>query len=1825
MTAKPITFRATGQYFKDADGSEGVRIAAASRDAGSGVHSLVALPGKDVVEITIAGGNGKPLKLVMHPDNARLLLASQAGNQATRGLNAVAAASDQEVAVPLAARWQLPAQMAEPASRSLVGDLVFAGLKILGIDPRAAAVNATVATIAGWRDGRVSEGVYRLGNDMPKSLKGAPQLTTIDAVVQPQLVLVHGTFSDTPGTFAAWWREHPGVVRNLFEAYGDQVYALDHATLGTSPIANALTLAKALPDNARLHLVTHSRGGLVAEVLTRACAGISATDLDFFEGLDYADYKRDLKALGDVLKGRGIRVERLVRVACPAHGTYLASNRLDTYFSVLGFLLDRAGVPMGSDVTDLLNEVARQRLQAKDFPGLESMVPERPLTLWLNSPCPPLPGDLRVVAGDVEPDLLEAWIRTLVAYAAAPLFRDDNDLVVQTSSMYGGAPRQGNALFHLESSPLTDHLHYFSNAGTANAIRDALLMDAPLGFAEIGPLSRAGASASGNRAVGGVSRGPRPTLADDGSLPAVVLLPGIMGTHLRNTQNEREWMVWYRLWGVVDRMAWPTALEPDGSVEEYYGALMDHLAGPGGHHVVEFGYDWRAPLEASADKLADVVGRLLDARKGTGQPVRVLGHSMGGLVARVMALRRSSTWTKMMANPGARFVMLGTPNAGSWAPMAVFTGDDKLGRFLSTFGGALAEFSAREKMAAFEGFVQMLAGLDDPARPLGNRQHWIDLARLDQQATQGNPWLSEGGPKSFYQWAIPTQAALSSAKDLRAALDQQAQSLGSDAQRIALVLGEHGQTLCGLTAGPDGVDYQATPEGDGRVPWASSLLPNVRTWKIGYAHGDLANAREHFGDFVALLEGKEPLLARPFNPPRTRGAAEVAAASPITWTGRPRDTAPTQLLDEAALFSAALGGANSQASYGAGRTHASRTLAVEVMCGDLKFVQEPLLVGHSRALVLTGSEKAVDQLLGGALSDALLAGLYPVEIGHNQVFVNTRAVKDNPWGLRRPKAVVVVGLGSEGELKAARLRETVRQGVLAYARHVAQHHAEAGTAAQPLVLAITSVGSGGALSVGESVSMVVRGALEANDVIAAAGQKAAWPTVSTLKVIELYESRAVEAWHTLCDTEKGDQLPIRLHPSVKTGKGGLRQPLDANYRGTTYDLVRITKVRLLKAATGDGKTQTEDVLEYSLSTRRARAEVRVKANQRALVAELVKRAESLPAHDPELSRSLFQLLVPLELRAYLGTSRTLMLELDTETASYPWEMLDDADPASMQKASGRPLGLREGGSVLRQFRTAEFRRTPMDSPGNEVLMVGASNLKQFKQYALADLPAVRTEVASLQKLLKSYQPTVVLDQPFDRVVKPLLAKPWKVVHLSGHGLYEPDGQTGMLIADGLVLGPAEFESMDSVPELVFVNCCSLGKAEDRQTTSHGQLAANVAEQLIRMGVRCVVATGWAVDDVAAAAFADAFYSALMRGKTFDMAVCEARETAWNANKGSNTWAAYQCYGDPGWRLTTTGAANAPRHSERPNIATAAELRLHLDNLAERANNADDQYRRELVDQLKQLININHGAAVDSYAQWLEQGSVAESVAVAWQNLNERELAISWFDKALKASDGTASFKAREQQLNLRARLQNASLESFHAVAQELVNLINLAPTAERWNLLGSTYKRAAMKMKADSAARADTVERLEAMAAAYGKAIELDRDGSLYATTQNLLARLCAYWQDASKPKPKPSELQTLRELRQLAEQVSGPSFWTTVAEHEQMLIEALLGNNLAKQKQPILSGFADVHSRVSNPHLWGSVADTAKFLFAYSPAKPNSAERNAQKQVLLILDGYSR
>src|SRR4029450_10720056 len=103
---------------------------------------------------------------------------------------------------------------------------------------------------------------------------------------------------------------------------------------------------------------------------------------------------------------------------------------------------------------------------------------------------------------------------------------------------------------------------------------------------------------------------------------------------------------------------------------------------------------------------------------------------------------------------------------------------------------------------------------------------------------------------------------------------------------------------------------------------------------------------------------------------------------------------------------------------------------------------------------------------------------------------------------------------------------------------------------------------------------------------------------------------------------------------------------------------------------------------------------------------------------------------------------------------------------------------------------------------------------------------------------------------------------------------EKGDRGGVVLSNDTFLGAAEIKAMRVVPELVFVNCCHLGagsrssllRQSPRGVFDRAAFAAGVAQALIEIGVRCVVAAGWAVDDRAASAFATTFYEALLRGQ-----------------------------------------------------------------------------------------------------------------------------------------------------------------------------------------------------------------------------------------------------------------------------------------------------------------------------------------------------------------------
>jgi tetratricopeptide (TPR) repeat protein len=1819
-------------------------VAIASNRDGALVR-VEAVPGEDIVVLQIADGP----ELRLHPETAAdLMRAQQRADANARGGAADAVPGD--VSVPMQLSWRtLEEGAATRGATRGFGGVILKAFKVLTGFGEDNAADFAVSKIVSKMDGQVDEGVYALNADVLHPLKGTRAVTSVPAAPAgaPTLVLIHGTFSSTHGTFSKLWSDQHQLVTTLFNFYGGRVYALDHRTLGATPIDNALTLAKAMPKNAKLHLLTHSRGGLVAETLARVCA-TPDDQFALFRGDErYAPHLKALTELAAVVKERNITVERMVRVACPVRGTLLASKRLDAYISVLKWALELARLPVAPELVGFLGAVAKRKADPAELPGLEVQMPDSKLVTWLHAIDAPIPGDLRVIAGDLQGDSVVSWLKTLLADG---FYWTDNDLVVQTRSMYGGAPRAKTAQFVFDQGGGVSHFNYFRNDRTALAVVEGLTHDRPPSFNTIGPLSWAGQASEG-------VRGAFATEATDVSQrdkPLVFLIPGIIGSNLK-IDDDRIWLGW-RLVNGFKRLAYTGGrgnIAPDGPIGLTYDRLSDYLAET--HAVVEFAYDWRLPIEDEAARLAKAVDAALNVREQNGLPVRIVAHSMGGLLARTMQLVDPDVWSRMMARDGGRLLMLGTPNAGSFAPMQVLSGDDNFGNMLSAAGAPFQGRAARQVMAEFPGLLQLQADLLGD-RGLDREETWKQIADADIEWLRRNSiWHRLPLQLDDNRWGVPPQRVLDAAKALRTRLDRQLDEAPAIfGNKVMLVIGRAPATPDSFEKSESGeFVYLDLPEdGDGRVTRQRAMLPGVRTWKVNTDHGNLPRQRDAFDAYLQLLKtGSTTLLTEVA---ASSGASRAAAADAVArQRSRPSRTAlesqPPQnpgdvlrIAKDPALFAAA-------APRGA-------ALRVTVVNGDLTFVGDPLMVGHYRSLQLTGTERVMNDLIGNTMQESLRIGRYPVAPGSNQLFDNVRA---HPFrDLPRPKSVIVVGLGDEGSLRPEALIETVRHGVLAWAQRVSETPR---AIPQLFNLATTLIGSGGAgMSPGESAQCIVQGVKEANELLEQQDASGQWPRVGHLRLIELYLDRATEAWQAVRVQASGAAALYALDDEIDEGHGGLRRTADAGYRGADYDFVSAL------TATDNGDTR----IAYSIDTKRARTELRDESVQLRLVRSMVSAASNAGNRDPQIGRSLFKLLIPPAIKPFLGGSNAVVLELDGGSAGVPWELLDTpgAGPNAL------PWAIRS--KLLRKLRVPDATSPTQDATADaSVLVIGEPECDRRKYPPLF---GAREEAAAvvgqLTTALRSRTGAVkALIRPENRrepgpdahaVVNALLERNWRIVHIAGHG-EPPEWVTkagtrgvgdprGVVLSNDIFLGPREMKKMTAVPELVFVNCCHLAARGSEETLEaqeqrRSQFAVGVAEALISIGVRCVIAAAWAVDDQAATTFATSFYRSLLSGARFMDAVSEARSAAYAC--GGNTWAAYQCYGDPDWVFTTgVGDAQAPRAAvghEFAGIGSAPALKVTLYTIAVQAGKTVDRHD-EYAEKLE-FLEAHFGK------RWGDRGEIAQGFGVAWNELGNRENALPYLERAVRAADGSATIQAVEQLCNVRARLawdrvlaahfarKHATgddlataqaaldqaiangLEGLEEASRLLDQVTAYESTMERESLRASAYKRRAMihRVQGDADAERKAIKEMQKF---YQRALDAGRAAKrsdVFYPGLNLLAGIIA-----AKPKlPCRFDPAVVDDVRRSLERRSkeDPDFWSVSGERELELYLAVSQCQLATTRDLIARGYTSLYSRVSAPRKWDSIFDTAHFVLTrYAETNPEDAERKAAEALLDQLQSFT-
>jgi hypothetical protein len=913
---------------------------------------------------------------------------------------------------------------------------------------------------------------------------------------------------------------------------------------------------------------------------------------------------------------------------------------------------------------------------------------------------------------------------------------------------------------------------------------------------------------------------------------------------------------------------------------------------------------------------------------------------------------------------------------------------------------------------------------------------------------------------------------------------------------------------------------------------------------------------------------------------------------------------------------------------------------ITVVNGDLTFEGEALLLGHYHATRLTGTEKIMDRLIGGTMGRSLAMGVYPVAPGSNQIFINTRPNLERGTFMPRPKAVVIAGLGEEGKLRATELVESVRQAVIAWSQRLAERE---GGAPRTFELASTLLGSGGAgVSAGEAARLIAEGVYQANMLVADehdGGTRSArsGPRVSHLRFVELYLDRATDAWRSLRLQEAARPGRYVITDAVEPGTGGLQRPPDLGYRGAEFDFISVSAGK-----DADGLP----IISYTLDTRRARSELRAQRAQSGLIKELVATASNSENNDEQIGRTLFDLLVPIELEAYLAGSGEVQIELDPQTAAIPWELLDtkreaDDDP---------PWAIRV--NLLRKLRISEFRERVNDAGVDaSALVIGEPECPPVfpRLYgARTEALAVRDSLSGPGGIGKAAVTALISEDatqpgPSARaVVNALFERPWRILHIAGHGVPGTGGEPGgVALSNGAFLGAAEIKSMRTVPELVFLNCCHLGAADDRQLLTaydRAEFASGVAGALISIGVRCVVAAGWAVDDQGALVFAQAFYQSLLRGDRFIAAIGEARMAAYQHSATQNTWAAYQCYGDPHW-VFRPAAADPNRPATRSaddfsGLASAVAVKLSLERIIVEVR-YQGASRAAKLESLRQLETRFGG-------RWGDQGDVAELFGEAFVEAGDAETGSNWYQRAIAAADGRASIRAIEQLGDLRSRLawelvddasrrrgatrtralRQAITHANDLVDQSLALLAQAAAvtgTLERSSLIGSAYKRRALVNLA--AARRSQVDRdLELMASSFRDAEAFGQsagEGALFSPmSQRLVAEVAL---NAGRGRWRALDSKTLDKLEKYLK-ASEPAFWNVVAAIELDQFQALAKRRLATARPKIEKAYAELHNRVTSARLWASVYETASLTLPTYAARTAGKERAAAETLLAYL-----
>ena len=848
---------------------------------------------------------------------------------------------------------------------------------------------------------------------------------------------------------------------------------------------------------------------------------------------------------------------------------------------------------------------------------------------------------------------------------------------------------------------------------------------------------------------------------------------------------------------------------------------------------------------------------------------------------------------------------------------------------------------------------------------------------------------------------------------------------------------------------------------------------------------------------------------------------------------------------------------------------AAAPIRISVTNGDFAFSGAPVVVGHFLGDSIAGAEAQLDFALGGALKQRYALGLYPGGVGSAAVIPALQGGD----GLG-----IVVGLGDISSLTASEIRTGLLAGLLELGVSPAAARGQ-----DEIVLVL--LGSRAAtVSVSETLAAMLEALTEATRRLAAQGLK----PFAHARFVSVYEDDAHRIWHMLRRQLKAPhyQALFALSDQIDYGPGAQRRLMRMD------DPDAWQAVQVVAADAGDG----EMGFRFTAVGDRARAEGYTVGADRGFVKKFVGEVAQRQV-DLAPARALYQLVWPAELKQGGQSDGNIRLILDEAAAALPFELMDDR-PAEPDPDS-KPPAVRRG--MVRQLIQTRFARLQATPRAVQQALVIGDPRGGTPAKGFPPLPGARAEAEAVAALLEdqgfSVQRLIGEEATPDQVIEKVLQGGWTVLHISAHGVYDFafladreesgwDGKpgtyhgprhTGVVLGERLTLAPSVLNAMPEPPVFAFVNCCDLGTvdADDEaglRAAGRPEFAASFAGELIAMGTRAVIAAGWHVSDAGAMTFATSVYRELLaNGSGFGEAVRIARGDVHRDQPDDATWGAYQCYGEPDWRLRADGEPlSRPRPA--PVFASPAEAIAAVEGLANRAAIGGErpQARADLIARLETV------AEVIRQRGWTGRDGVSEQLGRAWLALGEEARAIACFEEAL-SDDAAPSLGLIEAlaRLRLRAALRpgpegldeapTAAMARVEAIREQLTLLCTVAgATAERLALIGKAADRAAQLSLGDAR---DT--ELARMRDAYRQAWKLGRardpgeacQAGLMAVTASVLITLRAGL-DAGQCR---EELEELAE--EFAKRTTPGDYARATAEIGRRLLSALIDQGISAER----------------------------------------------------------